>query len=111
LLVTGQSSEALEKSDLMSIRRLRQGVSDELPGVTIQSFAEAKQPIHGEAALTSFKQADLLIDGACTLGECFQGPSTSFPNNLDSILYAQVDFLGRMPNLPAISVEKLAARE
>lgn len=85
----------------MSIGRLRQGVSDELPGVTIQSFAEAKQPVHGEAAFTGFKHADLLINGAYTLSECFQGPSTGFPNNLDSILYVQVNFLGRMGHITA----------
>ncbi len=39
----------------MCLRWLRQGVSDELPGMTIQSFAEAKQPVHCEAALTGFK--------------------------------------------------------
>jgi hypothetical protein len=36
-------------------------MSDEFPGVTIQSLTKTKQPVYGEAALTGFKQADLLI--------------------------------------------------
>ena len=80
----------------MRLRWFRQGVSDELPGVTVQSFTEAKQPVYGEAALTSFKQADLLINGACALSKCFKGPSAGLSNYLDSILHAQVDFLRGM---------------
>ena len=75
----------------MRLRWLGQGVSDELPGMTIQSFAEAKQPVYCEAALTGFKQADLLINGACTFSEDFQRPPASFSNSLNSILYAQAE--------------------
>jgi hypothetical protein len=79
----------------MRLRWLRQGVSDELPGVTIQSFTEAKQPVHCETALTGFKQADLLINGAYTLSERFQGPSAGLSDNFDSILHTHVEFLRR----------------